>query len=697
MSTFLSELSELSTDEIQECAKQLEEVLDSHAKWLARINETIICRLAPSADDTAEDAHCHCQFGQWYYSSHHHVLERSQEFLEIGEIHQRMHRMARTILLKVASGQLVERLEYSALLEQVQSIRMRIYTLVANFSHELEFISKFADKIFEYSSEGVLITDVNGYILNVNKAFTSVTGYSREEVVGKTPAILNSRRQEKSFYDEMWGRLAGEGHWEGEIWNRRRDGEIYLEWLSISAVKNPQGETTNYVAIFSDITTARENEQRLEHLAFYDPLTNLPNRVLFQDRLQQVITRSARNKSMAAIMFLDLDRFKAINDTLGHKAGDVLLVKVAERLSGCIRGSDTVARLGGDEFTVILPDVADAHYVSSIAQKIIDAVAVPYTLEDQEVFVTTSIGISLYPLGGRSVDALTKTADIAMYQAKSQGRNNFQFFRDSNTDGVGALFALENHLRRALERNELEVHYQPQVDIETSRITGMEALLRWHHPKLGEIAPNEFIPLAEETGLICSIGEWVLRQACAQNKAWQNAGFPPMRIAVNLSVRQLKQKTFAEKVAEILDDTGLDSNWLELELTETVLMQNAKEVIGLLNQLKSIGVWLSIDDFGTGYSSLSYLKRFPIDTIKIDKSFIRDVNTNDDDAAISQAIIALANSLHLKVIAEGVESREQLLFLRDHQCCDAQGFFFSEPLAHDAITALMNKSCYLGT
>jgi len=689
-------LSELSTDEIQECAKQLEGVLDSHAKWLARLNETIICRLAPSADDLAEDAHCHCHFGQWYHSSHHYILEQSPEFVEIGEIHQRMHRMARAILIKAASGQLVERLEYSALLEQVQTIRKHIYALVANFSHELEFISKLADKIFEYSSEGVLITDVNGYIRNVNKAFSLVTGYCREEVIGKTPAILNSRRQEQSFYDEMWGRLAKEGHWEGEIWNRRKDGEIYLEWLSISAVKNPLGETTNYVAIFSDITIARENEQRLEHLAFYDPLTNLPNRILFQDRLQQVITRAARNKSMAAVMFLDLDRFKAINDTLGHKAGDVLLIEVAERLAACIRGSDTVARLGGDEFTVILPDVADAHHVSSIAQKIIEAVAAPYALEGQEIFVTTSIGISLYPLSGKSVDALTKAADIAMYQAKSHGRNNFQFFRDSATDGVSALFALENHLRRALERNELEVYYQPQVDIETGRITGMEALLRWHHPKLGDIAPSEFIPLAEETGLIHSIGEWVLRQACAQNKTWQNAGYPPMRIAVNLSVRQLKQKNLAEKVAEILDDTGLDANWLELELTESVVMQNAEEAVGLLNQLKSIGVWLSIDDFGTGYSSLSYLKRFPIDTIKIDRSFIHAVNTNEDDAAISQAIIALANSLHLKVIAEGVENREQLLFLREHQCCDAQGYFFSKPLAPDAITALMNKSCYLG-
>ena len=689
-------LIELSADEIQECAKQLEGVLDSHAKWLSRLNETIICRLPPMAEDLDEEAHCRCAFGLWYHGSHHPILEQASEFAEIGDIHRRMHWMARDILLKTAAGHAVEREAYAALLEQANAMRGHIYALVASFSQELGFISKLADKIFEYSSEGVLITDAKGIILNVNKAFSQVTGYRREEVVGQTPSILNSRRQGKSFYDDMWGRLASDGHWEGEIWNRRKDGEIYLEWLSISAVKSHQGEITNYVAIFSDITVARENEQRLEHLAFYDPLTNLPNRVLFNDRLQQAITRAARNKSMAAIMFLDLDRFKAINDTLGHKAGDELLIEVSRRLAKCIRGSDTVARLGGDEFTVILPDVSDVHHVSAVAQKIIEAVAVPCTLEGQEVFVTTSVGISVFPHGGESVESLTRSADIAMYQAKSQGRNNFQFFRDATRAESTALFALENHLRRALERNELNVHYQPQVDIETGRITGMEALLRWQHPKEGDIPPGKFIPLAEETGLIHAIGEWVLRQACAQNKAWQDAGFAPMRMAVNLSARQLKQKNLAEKVAEILDDTGLDANWLELELTESVVMQNAEEAVGLLNQLKSIGVWLSIDDFGTGYSSLSYLKRFPIDTVKIDKSFIHDVDTNEDDAAISQAIIALANSLRLKVIAEGVETGEQLHFLREHQCCDAQGYFFSRPLPPSAITALMNKGCYLG-
>jgi diguanylate cyclase (GGDEF)-like protein/PAS domain S-box-containing protein len=689
-------LQELTADELQECARQLDGVLESHSRWLGRLHEAIICRLPPQPEDLREDAHRHCQFGRWYHENHHPALAQAAGFREIGDIHARMHASARLILLKSTRGEPVTREEYAAMVEQVNELRQKVYGLGVTFTRDLGLISRLADKIFEYASEGVMITDPQGRILNVNRAFTEVTGYTRQEVAGKTPGILNSGRQPPEFYRGMWRSLTENGHWQGEIWNRRKNGEIYLEWLSISAVKDCQGQTTHYVAIFSDITTVKENEARLHTLAYYDALTGLPNRLLFQDRLQQALTRAARDNRLVALMLLDLDRFKIVNDTLGHSAGDALLVDAARRIGGCVRDSDTVARLGGDEFTVILPDVADIRSASKVAQKIVDSLSVPFTLEGHEVFVTTSIGISLYPISARNGEALVKAADIAMYRAKEQGRNNYQFYRSSASAETTALFTLENHLRRALERNELKVFYQPQVEIETGLITGVEALLRWEHPDRGTISPCEFIPLAEETGLIVPIGEWVLREACRQNKAWQDAGIPPLRVAVNVSARQLKQKTLAEKVAEILDDTGLLPEWLELELTESIVMQNAEEAIGLLNQLKSLGVWLSIDDFGTGYSSLSYLKRFPIDTVKIDRSFISGVTRDGDDAAISHAIITLANSLKLKVIAEGVETRDQLVFLREHQCCDAQGYFFSRPLGADQITRLLREKRHLG-
>lgn len=684
--------SELTADQILECSNHLGSALESHAQWLARINWTLVCKLEPPPDDIAEDAHCRCDLGKWYYGDHNSILKDAPEFIRLGDIHRDMHAQARELLLKTAAGHSVANQDYEVLQGQVTALREHIRSISAGFTEELGLVSKLTTRIFEYCPEGVMITDENNVIVNINNSFTRVTGYTRAEALGKTPTMLQSGRHGKSFYDNIWKTLSTEGHWSGEIWDRRKNGEIYLEWLSISAVKDTHGKTRHYVGVFSDITHNRENEERLHNLAYYDPLTSLPNRTLFHDRLQQMVARADRSKSLAAVMFLDLDRFKMINDTLGHKAGDTLLVETASRLTGCVRKSDVVARLGGDEFTIILHEVEDMDCIAQLADKIIDVVSLPYMLEGQEVVVTTSIGISVYPYSGTTADALTKGADIAMYEAKSRGRNNYQFFRHAASDGVIALFTLENHLRHALERNEFLIHYQPQVDIETGKINGVEALLRWQHPQYGEILPGAFLAVAEETGLIVAIGEWVIRQACAQNKAWQDMGLPPMRVAVNLSGRQLRRRNFAEKVAEILDDTGLDSNWLELELTEDVILQNAQEVLDLLNQLKSIGVWLSIDDFGIGHSSLSYLKRFPIDSVKIDKSFIRNVTSCNDDASISRAIIALANSLELKVIAEGVEHGDQLHFLRSHQCRDAQGYLFSHPLPIEAITKLLHKS-----
>ena len=684
-------LQELSTDEIQECVAQLERALENHAAWLGQINEALICHLPPRPEDLSENAHHHCQFGQWYHHLQHPALSQSEEFAMIGEIHHQMHAKAREILIKSSRGEDIGRDEYVDLHDQVSVLRKLIYSLGVGFTRDLGLISKLADKIFEHASEGVMISDPAANIINVNKAFTQVTGYSREEVVGKSPSLLNSGRQDAGFYRIMWQSLHETGHWQGEIWNRRKNGEVYLEWLSITAIMDNLGHTTHYVAIFSDITTIKANEERLHHLAYYDALTELPNRILFNDRLNQAMARADRSKQMVAVLLLDLDRFKIINDTLGHMAGDTLLIDVARRVDDCMRESDTVARLGGDEFIVALPDMDNFNHASLVAQKIIDVLARPFTLENQEVFITTSIGISFYPSSGNNAEMLVKAADIAMYHAKEQGRNNYQFYRSSVSDETSALFALEHSLRRALERSELSLHYQPQIDIETGGITGMEALLRWQHPERGMIPPGEFIPLAEETGLIIPIGEWVLRSACLQNKQWQDAGMPPLRISVNLSVRQLRQKNLVVRIEEILAETGLDPQWLELELTESVIMQNAEDSIQQLNGIKSLGIALAIDDFGTGYSSLSYLKRFPIDKVKIDQSFVQGVCSNLDDAAISQAIIALANSLNLKVTAEGVETPGQLSFLREHQCCDAQGYLFSRPIPADAMTQMLQQ------
>jgi len=390
-------------------------------------------------------------------------------------------------------------------------------------------------------------------------------------------------------------------------------------------------------------------------------------------------------------MFLDLDRFKIINDTLGHPMGDRLLKGVAQRLRSCLREGDTVARLGGDEFMVVLPAIAHAEDAARVGQRILDALSVPFNFEGHELHIGVSIGIALYPNDGKSAEALLKNADIAMYRAKEQGRNNYQFYTPALNDMAFERLTLENSLRRALERREFVVHYQPQVSLNTGQIVGMEALVRWRHPELGLVAPMKFIPVAEETGLIVPIGEWVLQMACAQNKAWQEAGFPPLRVTVNLSARFFRRKDLMETVARILKETGLDPDYLELELTEGTTMENAEATIRTLHELKEMGVHLSIDDFGTGYSSLSYLKRFPLATLKIDRLFVQDITTSSDGAVITLAIIAMAHSLGLKVIAEGVETEEQLAFLRAHRCDEMQGYLFSRPIPAEAFTQLLRE------
>jgi diguanylate cyclase (GGDEF)-like protein len=444
-----------------------------------------------------------------------------------------------------------------------------------------------------------------------------------------------------------------------------------------------------------EISERKSVEGKLAYLAHHDSLTNLPNRVLLLDRLHQVLTRLPWHKRLAAVLFLDLDHFKHINDTMGHTAGDLLLVAVSERLQTCVRSGDTIARLGGDEFAIILADIARAEDVTKVAQKIVDTMSGRFVLKDHEFFITASIGISLYPNDGSDAETLLKNADTAMYRAKGQGRNNYQIYSTAMNVNVFERLAMENSMRQALERKEFLLHYQPQVDLNTGQIVGFEALMRWQHPDLGLVSPAKFIPIAEETGLIVPMGEWALRTACAQNKVWQDSGLSPVVVSVNMSVRQFQQKNLVGMVSQVLKETRLDAKYLELELTESVLMQKEEPVIAMLSELHSMGIALSIDDFGTGYSSLSYLNRFPINTLKIDQSFASNITRNRNDTVIVTAIITLAHSLRMKAVAEGVETAEQLEFLRSLQCDRMQGYLFSMPLPADEATKLLAEGKHL--
>lgn len=469
---------------------------------------------------------------------------------------------------------------------------------------------------------------------------------------------------------------------------RTNDGTEIVVASQAELVKDANGHPELLVGTLLDVTERTRAEQEIHQLANYDILTGLPNRNLLHDRLQQAIVQAARSQGSVGILFLDLDRFKGINDSLGHRAGDELLRTVAERLRVCVRESDTLARIGGDEFVIILSMVADEDGISSAATKVLGIISEPFVIEGQELYLTASIGIAVYPNDGIDVQTLLKHADLAMYQAKDMDRNNFQFFSSDLNVKVMERMVLESSLRKALDRNEFQLYYQPQIDVQTGAVVGFEALLRWLHPELGMISPDKFIPLAEETGLILSIGEWVIRSACKQIKAWQERGLPPARMAVNLSGRQFRSR-LDDVVAAILLETGLDARWLELELTESILMRNAAENLQLLQALAAMGCSLSIDDFGTGYSSLSYLKHFPLGRLKIDRSFVRDITTNPDDMAIAKIIIDMAHNLKLQVTAEGVEDHDQFALLKSYGCNEMQGFLFSKPVPADKAAQLL--------
>ncbi len=546
--------------------------------------------------------------------------------------------------------------------------------------------------VFENTDEGIIVASAERKIVAVNGAFTRISGYRAAEVLGETPNFLQSGVHDKDFYRKLWARLEKNGQWRGEIWNRRKNGEIYPAWENISVVKDEVGRITNYVSIFSDISAIKESEKRLSHLAHHDALTGLANRLMLTANLDQILEWAKRHGQKVALLYLDLDRFKIINDTLGHAYGDQLLRAVAARLRQCVRAEDTVARLGGDEFTIILVEITNAEDAAKIAKKINSKLAKPIPVNEQELVTSASIGISIYPDDASNRHDLLKAADTAMYHAKERGRNTFRFYTAELTTKAFEHLSLERGLRRALNNDEFELYYQPQVALDSGKIVGVEALIRWRHPKRGLLAPSSFIPVAEETGLINPIGEWVFRTACAEAKTWRAQGLPAVRLAINLSERQILSESSLERIHTMLHDLGLKPGMvqLDLEITERVL-KIAEQSVDTLSHLKSWGIMLAIDDFGTGYSSLSRLKQLPIDTLKIDRSFVRNIPHDRDDQAIVKAIIAMGHGLSLNVIAEGAEREDQLAFLHAHGCDELQGFLFSKPVPAKTMRRLLKE------
>jgi diguanylate cyclase (GGDEF)-like protein/PAS domain S-box-containing protein len=543
---------------------------------------------------------------------------------------------------------------------------------------------RMAATVFEHSTSAILITDPAGYIVQANDAFSRVSGYDVSQVLDQLPTMLTVDDQQEAHLGYILKQLHQRGTWEGEIWLKRRSGEHYPAWVGITAVLDDEGDLASYVCFFTDISERKASEQRIHRLAYYDALTHLPNRTLFQDRLHTALQQAERQQAWVVLMFLDLDRFKPINDSLGHAAGDRMLKDMATRLLGCVDDDDTVARMGGDEFTLLLQPGATRQIALNraihVAEQILGSLVIPFVLEGREFFVTASIGIALSPQDGNELSQLMKNADTAMYHAKECGKNNFQFYQaDMNASALERL-ELESDLRHALEQKEFTLYYQPQFSGDGKRLTGAEALLRWNHPRRGLVPPNDFIPVLEELGLVVEVGDWVLIEACRQLKSWQEAKVRIPKVSVNISARQFSDGQLGTRIAHILKDIGLPPTCLELELTESILMREVNEAMLILDGLKRLGLSIAIDDFGTGYSSLNYLKQFPIDVLKIDRTFVDGLPSGEQDAQIARAIIAMAHSLNLSVIAEGVETHEQLEFLREHGCDEVQGYLFGRPM-----------------
>ena len=534
-------------------------------------------------------------------------------------------------------------------------------------------------RVFADCGEGIVVADRRGRVIEVNRAFETISGYAREEAMGRFLSAFVSTRHDPGLFALVLGALRNQSFWQGELWSRRKNREAYPLWLSLSAIRDDESQVLNFVGMFSDITESKESEARIQHMAHHDFLTGLPNRFLLADRLTQMLASARRDGSRFAVLFIDLDRFKTVNDSMGHRVGDRLLCLIGERLRRLLRASDTVARQGGDEFIVLLSHIEGPADAAQVCSKLLSAFSEPCRIDDLELAVTLSIGIAIGPDDGNESDILLKHADLAMYQVKQRGRNDFEFFHPEMRVRIAKMLQLEKYLRHAVERGELELYYQPQVDLRTGGIVSVEALLRWHHPERGLVAPGEFIGLAEETRLIVPIGEWVIRTASRQLMACRRSGWPRLRMAVNLSAIQCQQAGLADVVRSALAECDLEPDALELEVTESVLMGDTSLTIQTLAALKDMGVRLSIDDFGTGYSSFMYLKRLPVGQVKIDRSFVRNLLDEAEDAAICTAIIALAEHLKLQVVAEGVETLDQLEWLRQAGCHCVQGYLIGHP------------------
>ena len=582
-----------------------------------------------------------------------------------------------------------------ALLQQIAGAEEVARRRTDSALHESEQRQRLSEHIFKSTNESIMMTNASAEIIGVNAAFELVTGYTEQEVLGQNPRLLASGRHDSAYYQAIWASLETSGQWRGDIWNRRKNGQVYPERMAIDAVHGADGAITAFVSVSSDVSALRAAHHQVDFLSNHDPLTLLPNRAVLAERTRQAIASARHGERQIALLLFNLDRLQRINDSLGHETGDAMLQEMARR-AGLLAGPcDVLAHLGGDEFVLLLTECLDSDAIISAARRLIDEISRPVQVGGHDLILTASVGISIYPRDGANPSELLKAADVALSHMKDTGRNGFRFFKGEMNAHALRWMSLETHLRRAIERGELSLNYQPQVSISDGRICSMEALLRWRSPELGQVPPGDFIALAEDTGMILPIGNWVIRQACLQNKAWQDAGLPPLRVAVNVSAHQFMAGTVPMVVADALHESGLEARYLEVELTESVMMHDSETTAAQLSALTEMGVSISLDDFGTGYSSLGYLSRFMLDKLKIDQTFVRNITTEPRSAAIAQATIALAHGLSLVVIAEGVETEGQLAFLSAIGCDEVQGYLFSRPVPPADMASLMSGQTQL--